>query len=85
MQYIVLQFDGIKYRYKVYIDEIKRYMTNVLQSWRERGRKKKYLTYYNTPFVEYTLLLIQVQFNQSVGLLENRNKQDYTLHYTEYL
>lgn len=51
---------------------------------RER-KKKKYLTYYNTPLVEYTLLLIQVQFNQSVGLAENRNKQDYTLHYREYL
>lgn len=85
MQYIVLQFDGINYRYKVYNDEIKRYMTNVLHSLGEREKKKKYLTYYNTPLVEYTLLLIQVQFNQSVGLAENRNKQDYTLHYREYL
>lgn len=40
MQYIVLQFDGINYRYKVYIDEIKRYMTNVLHSLGERERKK---------------------------------------------
>lgn len=84
MQYIVLQFDDIKYRYKVYNDEIKRYMTNVLHSLGERERKKKYLTYYSTPLIEYTLLLIQVQFNQSVGLPENRNKQDYTLHQREY-